>query len=415
MSDSPVPTARSSSRLPRLPTVLVGVLLVMATVAAAGGIAVAVAVQACRPEEDAPATSPIWTIVPIAAGGVLAAVLWAMAWLIRQACRDGAARLRTLAAVEHLAAAVEANARRSGFVQSVPLEGDAPVQPTSRDSWASPDGGSAGLSAPLGASGDAVAALLAELKDLNVNVLLGEAERQAKRQALVQQRTAQLDAQVLRAIDAGDLPGAREGLDELRRFAPHSERIEPLAERLERAAQEIEARQVAEATDRAEDLMSVGEFGQALQAAEDLLARHPSLPAAIALVDRVRREGAAYAAEHRRRMADRLHKAAGVRHWREAREAAEDLIRAYPESREADVARSQMETLRANARFEYARELRDQIRDLLARRRFAEALEAARRVLREFPDTTMAEELKGQMARLEELAAKGDAGGEAKA
>ena len=79
-------------------------------------------------------------------------------------------------------------------------------------------------------------------------------------------------------------------------------------------------------------------------------------------------------------------------------------LEAYPAGPEAESVRSQMETLRSNARIEEARELRDRILEMINRRRFSEALELARDLVGRFPDTAAAAELTRQMARLEELA-----------
>ena len=87
--------------------------------------------------------------------------------------------------------------------------------------------------------------------------------------------------------------------------------------------------------------------------------------------------------------------------------AAGELLEAYPDSPEAAEVRSTLRTLTDNARIEEVRELRDEIRDLLSRRRYAEALACARDLVRRFPTTAAAEELRSQMARLEELARSG--------
>jgi hypothetical protein len=64
-----------------------------------------------------------------------------------------------------------------------------------------------------------------------------------------------------------------------------------------------------------------------------------------------------------------------------------------------------MTTLEQNARIEEVRQLRDEMRDMIERRRYAEALEIAKDAMKRFPQSHFAVELKGQIARLRELAA----------
>ena len=95
---------------------------------------------------------------------------------------------------------------------------------------------------------------------------------------------------------------------------------------------------------------------------------------------------------------------AANRRWRSAAVAAQELLAAHPRSPQAEAVRAKLPTLRDNALLEEVREIRNQIRDLISRRRYPEALEVARDLVHRFPQTAVAEELRSQMARLEELA-----------
>jgi tetratricopeptide (TPR) repeat protein len=249
--------------------------------------------------------------------------------------------------------------------------------------------------------------LLEELRELNVNVLLSESQRQAKRRYLIEREGQRLAEQIERALSAGDVDAARERLDRFVRLVPDDPRIEPLGRRIERARAEAEARDVGEARKRIENLMSVGDFAGAEAVANGLLARHPAAADAVALLARVRREREAFVREQRLALYQRVEKEAAGRHWRGALSAAEELIAGHPGSPECDAVGAQLETLRENARIEEARQLRDRIRELIAAKRFAEAADAARDLIARFPDTAAAGELRQQMPRLAELAATG--------
>ena len=90
-------------------------------------------------------------------------------------------------------------------------------------------------------------------------------------------------------------------------------------------------------------------------------------------------------------------------------EEAEQLVEIFPDSPEGRQVAQKMPTLRDNAHLQEARELRDRITRLLSERQFGSALELARQVMERFPETAAAEELRQQMARLEELAKEGTA------
>ena len=95
---------------------------------------------------------------------------------------------------------------------------------------------------------------------------------------------------------------------------------------------------------------------------------------------------------------------AEARRWRAALGAAERFIEAFPGSADAEAVRAMLSTIQDNARLEEVREIRDHIRDLIERRRYAEAVQAAEDVIRRFPDTRAAGELGRQLGRLRELA-----------
>lgn len=319
----------------------------------------------------------LWALAALAGGCGAGAALWALGWL----CRSAHQRL------------LAARGARATAVAAWP----APAEPAPR---------------PARAPEPATTAprfdeVLEQLRELNVNVLLTERERRAKRERLTAREAEGVAGEVERHLASGELAAAGEQLDRLVRVAPDYEGLDALRERIERARADAEAADVEQATRRVEDLMATGSFDEALTVADELLDRHRSAPAAIALLDRVRRERRALENERREQMYAKVQKAASARRWREAMAAAREFLHAYTEGHEADAVRAQWETITDNARIEEVRELRDRIRDLIDRRRFAEAVELARDLVGRFPDTAAAQELRGQLARLEALARDG--------
>ena len=150
--------------------------------------------------------------------------------------------------------------------------------------------------------------------------------------------------------------------------------------------------------------MAASNFAGARNLAESLLEKYPDSATAVEMLTRVRREQDAFASEQRSRMYRKIEKDASDRHWHSALEAARKFLDAWPDSTEADAVRVQLSTIADNARIEEVRSLRDQIRDMIARRRFAEAVELAGDVIERFPETAAAIELTEQMSRLQERA-----------
>lgn len=334
----------------------------------------------------------VWAVVAVAAGCSVGAVLWALGWLCRNNHQRWQTERRMAIALEALTAPGQgAEGELGGALPTAP-------PPTAKGE---PDQG--------GAADPRLRPILRQLRELNVNILLSDAQREAKRRYLTERESQRLQARIAQAAAAGKADDAQGYLDELVRLAPDGPEIKALREQVERARQEAEQRDLAEASPKVENLMSTGKFDAAAAVAEGLLARHPALPAAISMLARVRREREAFVAERRSAMYQKIELEATQRHWQAAKEAADAFLQAFADSPEADAVKAQMGTIADNARLEEVRRLRDAITDLLERRRYGEAAERSRELIDRFPGTAAAEDLRKQLPRLEGLAGSEDA------
>ncbi|MHC4717937.1 MAG: hypothetical protein ACYS5V_13265 [Planctomycetota bacterium] len=321
-----------------------------------------------------------WMVLFASAGCCVGAVLWALAWLCRRRHADSLSQRQAARLLEALAG--------RWSVRTAPSASEAQGQADQPSPVEVPD------------------ELLREMRELNVNLLLSPDQRRAKHEHLMARRAQGLAAAATRAVEDENLAEAQRQFDRLMDLAPDHPRVGPLRQRVEDLRRQVEARDIADATARAEELMAAGQYVQADAAARELAARHPDADGARELIRRVLREAKAFQAEHRRRMFAKVEKEASGRRWRAAMVAAEELLVTYPESPEAREVRAKLSTIADNAHIEEARELRDGISDLLSRRRFNEAIEKARDLIARFPDTTAAAELNKQMDRLTKLAAE---------
>lgn len=377
-----MPTNRDRSFTAVPPSVLTPCLLVLGIISVLSGLAAGVAILSVDATGGrfGPVTV-IWMLVALAGGGCLGGVMWALAWLCRDQHRRSLSQGRMASTLERLASTgpqVQTSAAAPG------AEVSAPAQPV--------------------AGGE----ILEQLRELNINLLLSEQQRAAKRKHILSPLSKELAEKITQAADDGEPDQCEAHLQELMRIAPEWPTAQ-LRELIERARVQARQRDIAEASAQAENLMSAGDFDESEAVAKGLLARYPDLEEAAALAERVRREREAFIAEQRLSMYQVVEHAASRRHWRAATEAAEVLLAAHPASPEADAVRAQMGAIRDNARLEEVRERRDRIKNLIERNRYAEAIELAQEVIESFPETAAAEDLRDQMSRLEELAASEEA------
>ncbi|HUT78053.1 MAG TPA: hypothetical protein VM285_10225 [Polyangia bacterium] len=247
-------------------------------------------------------------------------------------------------------------------------------------------------------------ALLRQVQELNDNLLMSDAQRETKRGHRHEKLARRFSEEIDSAIAQGDFELADMRLEAFRERAPDETTCEALRTRIEAARTAAKQEDVRAQTQRIYDLMAVSDFDGAEKLARHVQRRYPGDAELEALVQRVLREGKMFRGERRDRMYREVTRKAEARQWRAALEAARQFVEAFPGSVDADAIRAMMPTIEDNARIEEVRGLRDHIRDLIERRRYAEAVEAAEDILRRFPDTRAAVELGRQLNRLRQLA-----------
>ncbi len=329
--------------------------------------------------------SASWLVAVISLVGsfCVAGVLLALAWLCRRGYQQAQAEEKMISAIERLSGELQPGSVRH-------IEQEAGVRVVEED--------------PGTPHADRFEAILAQLRELNANLMLSDAQRRKKAQDLTERRASQLKEQFEEAISTGDFTKAEDILDGLTGVEPDSPDIQALRERIEQTRAESEVRNAAEAARQVENLMAASDFAGARTVAENFLTAHPDSTQASDMLSRITREAEAFATEQREQMYRQIEKAAASRRWHSALEAAKKLLDAWPDSTEAGAVRVQLSTITDNARIEEVRILRDQIRDLITRRRFGEAVDVARDVIQRYPETAAATELREQMSRLEERA-----------
>lgn len=248
---------------------------------------------------------------------------------------------------------------------------------------------------------DEVLRLLREIAD---NSLLSDEQKRLKLERLRRQERRRCVDRIEQSIRDEDYARARQACKDMEaRFGADPE-IDQLIEKIEQARSQAEAKHVVDAHRKISDLMSVSAWDRAKQVVEELLAKHPDSDRARDLASLVAREQETFERQQRRRLYADIERHTSRRQWRQALEVAGKLIERHGDSPEAHAIRAQLETLDANAEIQERQELEARIKDLIKKRRFGEAVDLARTVIQNYPDSPQAEVLRSQLARLEDKA-----------
>ena len=307
------------------------------------------------------------------AGVVLAALFWFAGYLVRQQAKAAQAQHQLLALIQHLIQVSPVPLHVQQHTTGLP--GDELLQPSRT---------------PNGASPLMEAQLLDQLRELNVNLLLTEAQKQLKRTHVLLPQAQALAAEVGQLTAAGDVKLAWQALQRLVQMAPDLPELAGLRAQIEDAGRQAQARDVEQARRWVRDFGAAGDFPAAEAAANHLLAEYPQSQEAMSLLAEVRRQRHGAQDERRLKMYQQVQQEVAQRHWAAALTAAGLFTQAYGGTVEAENLLLQMSTLRDNAAIEQAREMRDRIAELIAQRQFVQALALARQAVARFPQTAVA-------------------------
>lgn len=324
-------------------------------------------------------------------GCLMAGLLWALGYVVRALHEIADRRRREMFLLQDLLSRQDPPMPLGALAEDAPLD-PSPEQttPESQSRW----------------DGQRLEELRDLLIELNTNTLLSPEQREAKRLRKQSQQAEQLSRQVHRAIRDEQFETAEELLQQLAGEVPDDPHVAELEDQIAEARRQRRQAVLEHRMREVTDLMSIARFAQARQVAEDLLDVHPDDEDVRQLLTRVEREEEAYTQEKIRRHSEEINSFATVRQWGRALESARRLVTEYPDCTEATQANAMMPTLIDNARIEEVRTYRDRFLGYMERKRYVQALEIARHVVENFPETAAAEELRSQLPRLESLAAR---------
>lgn len=252
-------------------------------------------------------------------------------------------------------------------------------------------------------------AILEILMDIRDNSLLSVEERREKQTRVADEDFNEAGADIRPLIEKGEFAKARQITDTILRKYPHDDRTSELTAQVERAREHQESDDVVSCEKQVNDLISISAWGRARELAQQLQRRHPDSAEARRLLLRIERDYRLFEEEQRRRMSAEVQRLVTRRRWEEALAAARTFIERFPGCEESEAVRMQLPTLEANAEIEQRQRVEATIMEYVRHGRYMEAVSLSRQVIEEFPGSPQAEALRAQLQRLEELAENPDA------
>lgn len=242
------------------------------------------------------------------------------------------------------------------------------------------------------------------LEDLRDNSLLSEEERQLKKKLVADEEIRAASAKIRSLTPLGDFAAARDMAEALARKYPNDPRAARLVEQVEQSREKHEVEDVRAVTTQVNDLIVISAWGRARELAQQLQQRHPDSIEARQLLVQLETRYHDFQREQRGRMANEVQRFVTRKKWEEALAAARMFIERFPGSDECEALKMQLPTLIVNAEIDRRQKLEAKIMSLVREGRYIEALDMARGVIRDYPDSPQAEALREQIDRLEELA-----------
>ncbi|MBK8267100.1 MAG: tetratricopeptide repeat protein [Planctomycetes bacterium] len=247
------------------------------------------------------------------------------------------------------------------------------------------------------------------LSDIRENSLLTEPERGQKKVRVANQEIQESAQRIQTLTQEGQFAQARDLADQIARRHPDDSRAKALPVEVEKSRERNESDDVRNTSKQVEDLVSISAWSRARDLAQQLQQRHPDSSEARQLLLRIEREHHTFDEEQKRRMSAEVQRFVTRRRWEEAHAVAVAFIERFPGCEESEALRMQLPTLETNAEIEKRQRLESQIMDHVRNGNYFDAVELARRVIDQYPDSPQAEVLRGQIERLEELAENPDA------
>jgi hypothetical protein len=242
------------------------------------------------------------------------------------------------------------------------------------------------------------------LEEVRQVSMLPDADRRERLKVHREQRKAIMIKELYGLVPAHDWPRAERLLITLETEYPNDSDVSKGRSYLDHSRKLFQDETMIRESREIEDLVSATSFERALEKANLLVQGFPTNPDAHTLQARVRKEFETHQETNVQRMFEEIKHDSERRMWKRALMHAEHLLGRFPTHRLAEAVRMQMSTLQENAEIQERQEMEVRIQELMRDRQFGEAIELAEDVVRRYPLSPQAESLEKLLPKIRELA-----------
>jgi outer membrane protein assembly factor BamD (BamD/ComL family) len=241
---------------------------------------------------------------------------------------------------------------------------------------------------------------LAEIRDL---ALLPDSDRKHRVQTHRKEVKTTKVNELFGLVAARDWPTAERLIIGLETEYPNDPEVARGRSYLEHSRRLFETETMETSVREINELMSIMDWENALHAARQLLQGFPTNGDARSLLEHVQREHELHCHTSAQRLFDEFKHDVDQRSWRSAQNRAKRLIERYPEHRHAEQIRGQLKTLTENAEIEERQELEVRIQEMIRGGQFTDAIDLAEDVIRRYPNSPQADSLDALLPRIRQL------------
>lgn len=248
---------------------------------------------------------------------------------------------------------------------------------------------------------DQLAAAIADIRELS---LLPDAERRQRSHLDRQNRKLQLVNELFSMIGSREWARAERLLITLQTDFPNDDEVIKGRNYLEHSRNLVEEETIRSVKREVEELMAGAHWDRAWEKVRELVEGFPASPEARALHNRIQREHDTYSDTSAQRMFEGIRHDIDQRNWRQAFSRAQALSEQFPTHRVTHHLKAQIRTLQENAEIQERQELEVRIQELVHAGEFDEAIELAEDLIRRYPLSPQADSLEVLLPRIRELA-----------
>ncbi|HVT89275.1 MAG TPA: outer membrane protein assembly factor BamD [Tepidisphaeraceae bacterium] len=242
---------------------------------------------------------------------------------------------------------------------------------------------------------------LDQLRELS---LLTDSDRRARAHSDRHNRKTAMINELFALVASHQWPKAERLLITLQTEFPNDDEVAKGRSHLDHSRRLVEEETMQRSTALIEELVASASWERAWEAVLDLVEGFPTSRQAKDLHERVQTEYSTWCDINAQRLFEGIRVQIDLRNWRQAYKQAESLLEQFPNHRVAETLRNQINTLRDNAEIQERQEMEVRIQELMHDGQFPAAIELAEEVIRRFPDSPQAESLETLLPKIRELA-----------